>query len=260
MAKSANKSLDLSKVDLLRDVSVVVGGKNSANIVDLLLGKNNVNEFIIAKKLGLTINQTRNILYKLSDEGLVSFIRKKDKKKGWYTYFWTFNEERAFLLLKKTLFSEITQLENQLKSREEKRYYICKQCNIEVTEETALLHDFICPECGEVYELQDNSKSIKDIHNNINRIKLKLKEIEEELIVIGSKKEKRIKKESDKLARDKKIERRKSLENRRNIAKKEIKKLKSKEHKKQKKKINKKLFKKNKKKLFKKNKKSIKKK
>ena len=64
----------------------------------------------------------------------------------------------------------ITQLENQLKSREEKRYYICKQCNIEVTEETALLHDFICPECGEVYELQDNSKSIKDINLNINKI------------------------------------------------------------------------------------------
>ena len=204
MGKASNKILSSSKVDLLRDVSVVVGGKNSASIVDLLLGKNNVNEFIIAKKLGLTINQTRNILYKLSDEGLVSFIRKKDKKKGWYTYFWTFNEERAFLLLKKTLFKEITQLENQLKSREEKRYYICKQCNIEVTEETALLHDFVCPECGEVYELQDNNKSIKEINSSINRVKLKLKEVEDELEIIGSKNEKRIKKESAKAAKDKK--------------------------------------------------------
>ncbi|OIO41222.1 hypothetical protein AUJ62_03430 [Candidatus Pacearchaeota archaeon CG1_02_32_21] len=204
MGKASNKILSSSKVDLLRDVSVVVGGKNSASIVDLLLGKNNVNEFIIAKKLGLTINQTRNILYKLSDEGLVSFIRKKDKKKGWYTYFWTFNEERAFLLLKKTLFNEITQLENQLKSREEKRYYICKQCNIEVTEETALLHDFVCPECGEVYELQDNNKSIKEINSSINRVKLKLKEVEDELEITGSKNEKRIKKESAKAAKDKK--------------------------------------------------------
>ena len=204
MAKTSNKNTDDFKIDLLRDVSVVVGGKNSSNIVDLLLGKNNVNEFIIAKKLGLTINQTRNILYKLSDEGLVSFIRKKDKKKGWYTYFWTFNEERAFLLLKKTLLNEITQLENQLKSREEKRYYICKQCNIEVTEETALLHDFICPECGEVYELQDNSKSIKDINSNIGKVKLKLGEVESELEFIGGKKEKKIKKEAVRIANEKK--------------------------------------------------------
>ena len=50
-------------------------------IVDLLYGKANVNEFLIAKKLNVTINQARNILYKLGDEGLVSFIRKKDKKK-----------------------------------------------------------------------------------------------------------------------------------------------------------------------------------
>lgn len=225
MAKTTNTGLSDYKIELLRDISVIVGGKNSSNIVDLLLGKSNVNEFIIAKKLGLTINQTRNILYKLSDEGLVSFIRKKDKKKGWYTYFWTFNEERAFLLLKKNLFIEITQLENQLKSREEKRYYICKQCNIEVTEETALLHDFICPECGEVYELQDNNKSIKDINLNINKIKLKLKEVESELEVIGGKKEKKIKKEAIRFAKEKKdtrnMNRAKTIANKKKVIKNE---------------------------------------
>ena len=188
----------------LKEALYLVVGKVSEELVDLLDTKKHVNEFNIAKKLNLTINQTRNLLYKLSDNGLVSSIRKKDKKKGWYTYFWTFNEERAFLLLKKTLFNEITQLENQLKSREEKRYYICKQCNIEVTEETALLHDFVCPECGEVYELQDNNKSIKEINSSINRVKLKLKEVEDELEITGSKNEKRIKKESAKAAKDKK--------------------------------------------------------
>lgn len=225
MAKATNMGLSDYKIELLRDISIIVGGKNSSNIVDLLLGKSNVNEFIIAKKLVLTINQTRNILYKLSDEGLVSFIRKKDKKKGWYTYFWTFNEERAFLLLKKNLFIEITQLENQLKSREEKRYYICKQCNIEVTEETALLHDFICPECGEVYELQDNSKSIKDVNLNINKIKLKLKEVESELEVIGGKKEKKIKKEAIRFAKEKKdtrnMNRAKTMANKKKVIKNE---------------------------------------
>ncbi len=225
MAKTTNMGLSDYKIELLRDISIIVGGKNSSNIVDLLLGKSNVNEFIIAKKLVLTINQTRNILYKLSDEGLVSFIRKKDKKKGWYTYFWTFNEERAFLLLKKNLFIEITQLENQLKSREEKRYYICKQCNIEVTEETALLHDFICPECGEVYELQDNSKSIKDVNLNINKIKLKLKEVESELEVIGGKKEKKIKKEAIRFAKEKKdtrnMNRAKTMANKKKVIKNE---------------------------------------
>src|SRR3989344_2201535 len=65
-------------------------------LVEILFKKKNVNEFNIAKKLQLTINQTRNILYKLGDDGLVSFIRKKDNKKGgWYTYFWTLETEKG---------------------------------------------------------------------------------------------------------------------------------------------------------------------
>mgnify|MGYP001579745958 FL=1 len=67
----------------LMDVVIIVVGKQSEDLVDILDNKKHINEFIIAKKLNLTINQTRNLLYKLSDYGLVSSIRKKDKKKGW---------------------------------------------------------------------------------------------------------------------------------------------------------------------------------
>ncbi|MEI6850177.1 MAG: hypothetical protein WCK29_03995, partial [archaeon] len=74
------------QVSILREVVSTIAGERAKTIIDLLIDKKNVNEFLIAKKMKLTINQTRNILYKLGDEGLVSFIRKKDAKKGgWYT-------------------------------------------------------------------------------------------------------------------------------------------------------------------------------
>src|SRR3989344_5349786 len=92
------------QIELLRDIVSSVVGKNAAGIVDLLYNKKNVNEFLIAKKLNLTINQTRTILYKLADEGLVSFIRKKDSKKGgWYTYFWTMEEKRGLSRFKEEI-------------------------------------------------------------------------------------------------------------------------------------------------------------
>ena len=69
----------------LKEVIVIVVGKQAEEIADLLDSSKHVNEFSIAKKLDITINQTRNILYKIADKGLVSSIRKKDKKKGWYT-------------------------------------------------------------------------------------------------------------------------------------------------------------------------------
>ena len=71
----------------LKEIIDYSAGKLAENITIILSTKKYVNEFLIAKKIGLTINQTRNILYKLSDSGLVSSIRKKDKKKGWFTYF-----------------------------------------------------------------------------------------------------------------------------------------------------------------------------
>ena len=74
------------QIKFLKSIVETLTNKQSAAIVDLLVDKKDVNEFLIAKKLGLTINQTRNILYKLSDFGLVSFIRKKDKRKGSSTY------------------------------------------------------------------------------------------------------------------------------------------------------------------------------
>jgi transcription factor E len=73
---------------LLSEVVNEIAGKQASDILNLLIGKKDVNEFLIAKKLKLTINQVRNILYKLSNFNLVTFTRKKDKKKGWYTYFW----------------------------------------------------------------------------------------------------------------------------------------------------------------------------
>ncbi len=198
------------KIEFLRDIATMVAGKNAGQIVDLLSDKKNVNEFIIAKKLGLTINQARNILYKLSDEGLVSFIRKKDRKKGWYTYFWTFNTDKALVLLQKYISKEIEQLDHQLKSREQKRFYICRTCNTEVAEETALLHNFICPECGEVYGLNDNKKAISEMNSSINKLKRQLDEINKEVSIIEEKKSKKMESDRKKIEKEKLEKRRKS--------------------------------------------------
>src|SRR3989344_9024169 len=116
------------QIKFLKSIVENLINKQATPIIDLL----------IAKNLGLTINQTRNILYKLSDFGLVSFIRKKDKRKGWYIYFWTLNITQSLKLLEQNLIKELEQLENQLKSRKENRFYVCDTCSLEVSEETAL--------------------------------------------------------------------------------------------------------------------------
>ncbi len=167
--------------NFLEEVVVIVAGKSAEPIADLLYSKKHENEFLIAKKLDLTINQTRNILYKISDHGLVSSIRKKDKKKGWYTYFWKIEVLKALEFLKTYIEKRMSQFEAQINSRETRTFYICERCNLEFNEENAMHQEFLCPECGDVLSLKDNSKLIREFKKNYDRLKEKLDLIEKEI-------------------------------------------------------------------------------
>ncbi len=227
----------------LKSIVESLVNKQASPIIDLLMDKKNVNEFLIAKKLKLTINQTRNILYKLSDYGLVSFIRKKDKRKGWYIYFWTLSINQSLVLLEENLKKELENLEAQVKSRKEKRYYVCNTCSIEINEETALLNDFVCPECEEVYELVDNREKISHLEKNIEKLTKDLEMVASERKIEKEKLEKKkagkIKRAEKKSEAEKKQKRDQNKKKRKREIVKEKRKVNKKKNKKKKKKKNK---------------------
>lgn len=190
----------------LKEVIVYVAGKPAENITEILSAKKHVNEFLIAKKIGLTINQTRNILYKISENGLVSSIRKKDNKKGWFTYFWKIENLKSLEFLKQVLLKQIEQINNHIKSRESKQFYICERCNIELTEEKALLHNFTCNECGDVFKIKDNFKLLREFKKNLEKAKNKIHLINQEI----EKEKEKI--EKQKTAEEKKLDKEKAKE------------------------------------------------
>ena len=192
----------------IKDAMSLVAGKPAEDITDLLDTPKYVNEFIIAKKLNLTVNQIRNILYKASDYGLVSSTRKKDKRKGWYTYFWKIEPIKCLEFLRNEYLKRLEQLEHQAKSRETKRFYFCDRCNIELNEENALIHNFTCNECGSIFTLKDNTKAIKEMRKIFDKLKKDLIFIEEE-----------IRKENEKNQKKKSRERKKDEKKKKAISK-----------------------------------------
>jgi transcription factor E len=169
------------QINFLKKIVETTAGEQAVKIVELLYNKKDINEFLIAKKLGLTINQTRNLLYKLSNIGILTSTRKKDKRKGWYIYFWTFNVHKSLEVLANGIKSEIQQLESQLTSKKTKRFYKCAVCGREVNEETALLSNFTCTECGEIYGLADNAIVIEEIAKKIAKLQKELDSINKEI-------------------------------------------------------------------------------
>ncbi len=166
---------------LIKEAFVEIAGKPAELLVDFLDGKKYMNEFLIAKKLDLPINQTRNILYKISDFGLVSSTRKKDKKKGWFTYSWKIEELKSLEFLKHMILKKMEQIRNQINSRETREFYVCERCHVEFNEENALIHDFVCQECGNVLERKDNQKLIRELKKNLENYGNILKIVDEEV-------------------------------------------------------------------------------
>ena len=156
---------------LLKTILSSLVGPPAIGVVDSLYEKKNVNEFLIAKKLKLTINQTRNILYRLADSRLVSFIRKKDAKKGgWYTYFWTLSIAKSITSYQTILLTQQATLQEQIHSQKTGRFYTCVNCTVHLTEDQALLQDYVCAECGEVLTLRDTAPVIVEFEKELAKV------------------------------------------------------------------------------------------
>ncbi len=62
-------------------------GEEGLMIIKALIGREATDEEL-SEELGIKLNVTRKILYKLYDYRLASYVRTKDKDIGWYIYTW----------------------------------------------------------------------------------------------------------------------------------------------------------------------------
>ncbi|MBU2639670.1 MAG: hypothetical protein KKG75_03100 [Nanoarchaeota archaeon] len=160
--------------EIVKELVGEIAGKDVIDLVELIKGKEDVSEFKIAEKLGITVNQVRNMLYRLYSFNLVSFTRKKDQKKGWYIYYWTFHERKGYELFVKLKKEKLQVLKERFESEKTGSYFICPNECVRLGLEAAMEHDFKCPDCGQLLQQEDNEKRIRTIEKEINETKLQL--------------------------------------------------------------------------------------
>src|SRR3989344_15270 len=160
--KLSNKAIEILVTE--------IAGKDTLALVVLIKNKQHVSEFKIADKLKISVNQVRNMLYKLIDYNMVSFIRKKDKKKGWYIYYWTFNEARALEIFDRLLNLKIEKLNKMMELEQKEQYYSCQEDKTRFNQVEAMEHEFKCPECGQILKLEDNTQMITKIKKRLEEL------------------------------------------------------------------------------------------
>ncbi len=171
-------------------------GEDIVPLLKLLKNKKNVSEFKLAETMNITVNQTRNMLYRLSNHNLVTFTRKKDKRKGWYIYYWTLdmkNIKEALLAFKRR---KLEEFKSRLAKETQENHLVCPTGCSRMSMESAMENNFMCSECGQVMQEQNNKRTI----DNLNA---RIKELEDELT--GEVREYDNKKSSKELKKAKKV-------------------------------------------------------
>ncbi|MBR9690423.1 hypothetical protein GOV08_01940 [Candidatus Woesearchaeota archaeon] len=148
-----------------------IAGEDASKIIDFIKDKKETSEFIIAEKTKIEIHRTRMILYKLFEANVAAFVRRKDKIKGWYICYWDFlskNIKHTYVKLKK---EKLEKLQSRLEQEQNHQFFMCKNACARMNFEKAVDFEFKCPECGELMNQQDNSRTIEFLSDSIASLK-----------------------------------------------------------------------------------------
>lgn len=155
---------------LVEDLLKEIAGSDTIPLVEYIQNKINVSEFKIAEKLVLNVNQVRNMLYRLGQHNLVSSIRKKDKKKGWYIYYWTFHDRQARALVITFKRKKIEKLKKLFDHESNIINFICPNNHESLPFEEAMENSFKCTECGELLKEEDKKKKLETMKKKITEL------------------------------------------------------------------------------------------
>lgn len=160
---------------LIEEVITEVAGEDVVPLIRILKDKSNVSEFKLAEQIEAEVNLTRNMLYRLYDANLVNFIRRKDKRKGWYIYYWTFDKSKIKHLALKLKQKRFEKLNERLEREQSGQFFTCNEKCMRLNFEQAMNFEFKCPECGELMNQQDNQAVIIEITKQIKKLDGELK-------------------------------------------------------------------------------------
>ncbi len=161
---------------LIDYVTEEVAGQDAIPVSRFLKNKKNVSEFLIAEELKKDIKEVRKLLYKLFRQDLISSIRKKDKQKGWYIYYWTLKVGQIKKLKTEIDLKKLKTLKKRLKREEDHIFFVCENNCIRLNFDQSTNFEFKCPECGSLMNQQNNEKNIKELKKDIERLSKKIKE------------------------------------------------------------------------------------
>lgn len=153
-------------------IAAMIGGDEYLKVARSLLKAKDATDEEIASSTGLRINMVRKVLYDLFGKSLITGIRVKDEKKGWFVYRWRTRKEEveSFIESQKKKIAE--RLQQRLDYESSSDFFHCgnRDCPRMIAVE-ALEYDYRCHSCGMIMDQKNNDKSKLAFAKKIEHIK-----------------------------------------------------------------------------------------
>ena len=156
-------------------IAGLIGGEEYIRVARALLNNDDSTDEEIASATGLKINTVRRVLYDLFGRSLITGIRVRDLKRGWFVYRWRAQRDQVDGFIEGQKRKMLDRLRRKLEYEESHEFYGCTTSGCrKMSFEEAMESLFRCPTCLKVLDRIDNSE-LKEA------LRWKIEQIENEL-------------------------------------------------------------------------------
>ena len=153
-------------------ISQMIGGDEYLKVARSLIKAQDATDEEIASYTGLRINMVRKVLYDLFGKALITGVRVKDERKGWFVYRWRSRRDEVENFIENQKKKIAERLQQRLDYENSSQFYHCGNDDCQrQTFENSLEESFKCPSCGEILDLKKNEKAKKAFAKKIDEIK-----------------------------------------------------------------------------------------
>ncbi|MDQ3840590.1 MAG: transcription factor [Thermoproteota archaeon] len=152
-------------------IANLIGGEEYFKVARALLNSQDATDEEIASATGLRINIIRKVLYDMFGKALITGIRVKDEKKGWFVYRWRAKQDQVDNFIDNQKKKILDRLQKRLEYEESSEFYHCgnKECpRFKFDSAVELL--FKCNNCNGPLNMVDNTRVKEALRFKINQI------------------------------------------------------------------------------------------
>jgi transcription initiation factor TFIIE subunit alpha len=152
-------------------IAGLIGGEEYLKVARALLNTEDATDEEIASATGLRINIVRKVLYDMFGKALITGIRVKDEKKGWFVYRWRAKRDQVDNFIGNQKKKILDRLKKRLQYEESAEFYHCGNHDCpRVTFEQSVEMFFKCPNCKGMLNMIDNGKVKQALRYKIDQI------------------------------------------------------------------------------------------